>query len=349
MKKLLSMLTVLCLLTVCLFTTGCDGNTKNTTNTDNSPKVTSTDKPSDKTTPTETSVPTETEIKDGEPYKLAFKETVSYELLKKLDGKAVKINGYLATSSPANGSFIFLMNLPYQSCPFCVPNTSQLANTIEVYPKSGDKFEYTTQAVSVVGTLKCAEDGKNFTDEFGYEFNYKIVDAEYKIMTEEDMTDTSLKGYQKIADSGLMMDLYNMYDYVWFIIDWYDYMQDPYTDLDGVEYPGYYMYPGDMQGYIDSVCTYVTPTYFEDLVTKVEGLNENGSLDTLIQNIKDCKELCAKAFKGIENEEWTTETRYFEELKGEETKFTMNDGQKWQDEYNGYWDNFIQYIYSFEL
>ena len=34
-------------------------------------------------------------------------------------------------------SFMFLMNLPYQSCPFCVPNTSQLSNTMEVYPKKG--------------------------------------------------------------------------------------------------------------------------------------------------------------------------------------------------------------------
>ena len=56
--------------------------------------------------------------------KLSFKAASGYDYLKSLDGTQVSINGYMATSSPVDGSFMFLMNLPYQSCPFCVPNTS---------------------------------------------------------------------------------------------------------------------------------------------------------------------------------------------------------------------------------
>ena len=73
----------------------------------------------------------------GDPTKLSFKSALEYSYLKTLNGKQVTINGYLATSSPADGSFIFLMNMPFQSCPFCKPNTSQLSNTMEVYPKRG--------------------------------------------------------------------------------------------------------------------------------------------------------------------------------------------------------------------
>ncbi|MBQ3486286.1 MAG: hypothetical protein IJA77_12380, partial [Clostridia bacterium] len=74
------------------------------------------------------------------PIKLSFKAASGYDYLKSINGKTVTISGYMATSSPVDGSFMFLMNLPYQSCPFCVPNTSQLSNTMEVYPKDGDAF-----------------------------------------------------------------------------------------------------------------------------------------------------------------------------------------------------------------
>ena len=82
--------------------------------------------------------------------KLSFKDAAGYDYLKTLDGQTVTINGYMATSSPVDGSFMFLMNLPYQSCPFCVPNTSQLSNTMEIYPKKGEAFSYTSQAVNEV-------------------------------------------------------------------------------------------------------------------------------------------------------------------------------------------------------
>ena len=94
----------------------------------------------------------------GDAVKLSFKSASGYDYLKTLDGKQVTINGYIATSSPVDGSFIFLMNLPYQSCPFCVPNTSELSNTIEVYPAKGENFaSFTAQAIKVVGTLVVAE------------------------------------------------------------------------------------------------------------------------------------------------------------------------------------------------
>ena len=42
--------------------------------------------------------------------KLSFKSAASYEYLQTLNNKQVTINGYMATSSPVDGSFIFLMN-----------------------------------------------------------------------------------------------------------------------------------------------------------------------------------------------------------------------------------------------
>ena len=106
--------------------------------------------------------------------KLSFKSATSFEELKKLDGQLVSINGYMATSSPVDGGYLFLMNLPYQSCPFCVPNTSQLSNTMAVYAKEGKSFDYTGQAIKVVGKLVVAEsEDQPFMDKYGYEFSFR--------------------------------------------------------------------------------------------------------------------------------------------------------------------------------
>ena len=156
----------------------------------------------------------------GSATKLSFKSAASYEDLKSLDGKTVTINGYMATSSPVDGGYIFLMNLPYQSCPFCVPNTSQLSNTMAVYAPKGDAFAYTTQAIKVVGTLVVAEsESQPFTDNYGYEFSFKIVDATYTILKDEDLS-ADMALWQKVATSGIVEEVYKMYDYVNFVCAW---------------------------------------------------------------------------------------------------------------------------------
>ena len=155
--------------------------------------------------------------------KLSFKSAASYDYLKTLNGKTVTINGYIATSSPVDGSFMFLMNLPYQSCPFCVPNTSQLSNTMEIYPKDGDSFGYTTQAIKVVGTLVVSEtEDEPFTDMYGYEFCCKIVDATYTIIKAEDLSE-DMALWQKIANTDVVNDIYKMYNYVRFLCAWNTY------------------------------------------------------------------------------------------------------------------------------
>lgn len=48
----------------------------------------------------------------SEATKLSFQAASGYDYLKTLDGTKVSISGYMATSSPVDGSFMFLMNLP---------------------------------------------------------------------------------------------------------------------------------------------------------------------------------------------------------------------------------------------
>ena len=63
---------------------------------------------------------------------LSFSDT-NLKDMKELDGKTVTISGYMSTLSPISGAFMYLLNLPYQSCPFCEPNTTTPSTTIAIY------------------------------------------------------------------------------------------------------------------------------------------------------------------------------------------------------------------------
>ena len=69
---------------------------------------------------------------------IKFKSTVSEREIEALNGKTVSITGYLSTLSPLNGEFAYLMNMPYQNCPYCVPGTSQITNTLAIFAKENE-------------------------------------------------------------------------------------------------------------------------------------------------------------------------------------------------------------------
>ena len=97
----------------------------------------------------------------GDATKISFSQSI--DDLKKLENKQVSISGYASMLSPLNGNLIYLLNLPLQSCPFCVPNTTTLSNTIAV-ELSKSMSDFTTDPLKITGTLTFG----NFTDDYGY-------------------------------------------------------------------------------------------------------------------------------------------------------------------------------------
>ena len=236
--------------------------------------------------------------------KLSFKAASGYDYLKTLDGTLVTISGYMATSSPVDGSFMFLMNMPYQSCPFCVPNTSQLSNTMEIYPKKGKTFSYTTQAIQVVGTLEVSEsEDKPFTDMYGYEFCCKIVDATYTIIKAEDLSE-DMALWQKIANTDVVNDIYKMYDYVNFLCAWNTYFVNSYTNENGETVPGYYLYASDAERFIykdGAQYNYgYNEGYFDSIVAEIEAVDKT-AFEDLVANVRKAEALANKALDELEN------------------------------------------------
>jgi ribosomal protein L9 len=213
---------------------------------------------------------------------LSFSQAQSIEEMEKLDGKTVTIIGYMSTLSPISGEFMYLMNLPYQSCPFCVPNTTQLANTMAVYAKSAEGFEFTDRAIQVTGTLEFGD----YTDEFGYEYNYRIKDATYTVLNTDDM-DPKIKLWQQLASTDVIAEIYQMYEYVNFLCFWPTYTAQFEGGSD-------YLYPSD----IDLFCKNdgaqfnygYKEGYFDDLVAKVESVSKT-DFAPLVENIRKAEAL----------------------------------------------------------
>jgi len=284
--------------------------------------------------------------------KLSFKSAAGYDYLKTLDGTTVTINGYMATSSPVDGSFMFLMNLPYQSCPFCVPNTSQLSNTMEIYPKKGDAFTYTAQAIKVVGKLVVAEsEDKPFTDKYGYQFNFKIVDATYTIIKAEDLSkDMAL--WQKIAESDVVNDIYKMYDYVNFLCAWNTYYVNNYKDENGVEQKGYYLWPADAENYIykdGAQYNYgYKEGYFDGIIKKIESVDKKAFKD-LVENVRKAQALSEKALSELVNKNYTSEYKYIEMFGQQDYVYTLNKGEELKNEMQTVYSEFSNWLGSWEM
>ena len=294
----------------------------------------------------------ESGTKDGEITKLSFKAASGYEYLKTLDGKPVTISGYMATSSPVDGSFLFLMNLPYQNCPFCVPNTSQLSNTMEVYPKEGESFSYTAQAIKVEGTLAVSEsEDKPFTDTYGYEFCCKIVDASYTIIKAEELS-ADMALWQKIAESDVVNDIYKMYDYVNFLCSWPTYYVNNFTDENGNEVKGYYLYAADAENFLyrdGAQYNYgYQEGYFDSIIAKIEAVDPSAFAD-LVANIRKAEALAQEALAELENGNYTYEYQYVEMFGQEDYIYTLNKGDELMARMNEIYTEFANWLGSWEM
>ena len=284
--------------------------------------------------------------------KLSFKAASGYDYLKTIDGQTVTISGYMATSSPVDGSFMFLMNLPYQSCPFCVPNTSQLSNTLEIYPKKGESFSYTAQAIQVVGTLMVSEsEDKPFTDKYGYEFCCKIVDATYTIIKAEDLSE-DMALWQKIANSDVVNDIYKMYDYVNFLCAWDTYFVNSYVDSNGVTQPGYFLYASDAENFIykdGAQYNYgYKEGYFDSIVAKIESVDKTAFAD-LVANVRKAEVLANDALAELENKNYTSEYKYVEKFGTEDYVYTLNKGEELQNRMSEIYTEFSNWLGSWEM
>ena len=238
----------------------------------------------------------------GGAFNISFPDAVSIETIRSLSGKTVSIIGYMATLSPISGKYMYLMNMPYQSCPFCVPNTTQLSNTMAVYAPNGKTFTFTDQAVRITGRMELGD----YTDEYGYVYGYRIVDA----TAEEVDLSTVSEDYglwQSIAADGVVAEINDMFNYLHFICCWPTYSAS-YLDDDG-QTVTFNLYPGDTEQLLadsgpNGYANYYADSYFPGLVKRVKAIDAE-KLDDLVSIVNDAKAVELSAREALVKEAYT--------------------------------------------
>lgn len=225
---------------------------------------------------------------ETEAVKLSFAESANIETLNGLDGRTVTITGYMATLSPLDGQYIYLMNIPYQSCPFCVPNTAELSNTMAVFAADNTKFEFTDRPIKITGTLKI----EDRVDDYGYSYNYFIDEADYEIVDLSAVSD-EYAFYNSLAEDGVIGDVNAMFDYLMFVCQWTEYVGS-YTDETGSTV-SYYLYPGDVENMLADEGTYgyaaeASDDYFPGLIGRVQAISKTES-EYLVSIIAEAQEV----------------------------------------------------------
>lgn len=208
---------------------------------------------------------------DGEVSEIKFKDMTYVSELKKLDGQEVTITGFMAQSSPLDGSIIYIMNMPYQSCVFCVPNTNQLMNTLAVYPKKAGTVEFTDLPVKVTGKLVF----ENTTDEMGYSYSYKLIDAKVSLADVEYLEDT-VRIYTELVNQGFttefmsaLLEIYNVVNY-----------SESGKSLDSLE-----ALKGESLNNIDKMFNNLNTSDYEDILATIEKVKV--LKDKVNENIKN--------------------------------------------------------------
>lgn len=278
--------------------------------------------------------------KDTGPAKLlSFAQANSVSEMEKLDGQKVTIIGYMSTLSPVSGKFMYLMNLPYQSCPFCIPNTTQLSNTLAIYAPDGKSFEFTDRAIQVTGILEFGQ----WEDEFGYKYDYRIKDATFEVVNTENMSE-ELKMWQQIAASGVVAEIYTMYDYVSFICFWPEYSMNYSAGPD-------YIYPEDMPSIIgkDGYYSYgTTEAYFDAIIAKLKQIDEEGLAD-IIQNVEDAKRLAMDAKAEYEAGNYVLTTEYTNYFGDKRPQYKLNKYETYTQSWEKVFGDFSTWMNKWEV
>ena len=271
---------------------------------------------------------------------LSFSEAQSVAEMEKLNGKRVTIIGYMSTLSPVSGKFMYLMNLPYQSCPFCIPNTTQLSNTMAVYAKDNDEFEFTDRAIKVTGILEFG----SYTDEFGYEYSYRIKDATYSVLDTSNMSE-QLRLWQQLASTDVVSEVYSMFEYLNFLCYWPTYTASFEGGKD-------YLYPSDALMFVETEGMQFNygfkEGYFEGLINKVKSVDENAFAD-LVKILEDAKALSDKAYGELKAGNHTTVSEYSGAFGDGRAQYKMNISAELEGEMERIYMAFSEWLASWEL
>ncbi len=217
-----------------------------------------------------------------------FRTYQTYEDWQSADGHRVSIFGYMASADTAGQSVFQLVNAPYTHR----PAVSEQSFFLDVHLKNGTLTDIvTTLAVKVEGKVELAPADQPFTDAFGYETQVRLVDATYTVAQPDELTgDAAL--WQSFAETGLVNNVMDAFNYAHFAIAWTDYTAKhedgshtyltPNEAEASITQPGGEYYFGYVNNYFDRLCSRavqidaVRGEELSHILTALEAVSEQG-------------------------------------------------------------------------
>ena len=144
-----------------------------------------------------------TQIKFTEMYETVNGTKAVSQTLKNLDGKKVKLSGYMVEQSPVDESFIYLVSQPYVVCPFCAVGDITMLEVMSVSMANGGTISFRNMPVDIYGTLEVTPR----EDTFGYTTQFRII-ADRVVNLEEDVTNSITdEYYNQLNEKGMIFDI----------------------------------------------------------------------------------------------------------------------------------------------
>lgn len=142
-------------------------------------------------------------IKFSEMYETKGNEKNVSAIYKSFDGKEVSITGYMAVQSPLDESFIYLVNQPYVSCPFCTIGDITKLEIIPIYMADGSTIKYSETGVTIKGKLEIAEK----TDSLEYVTQCRIYADSVSNISDENVDQALQTYYANLSQGGMIIDI----------------------------------------------------------------------------------------------------------------------------------------------
>ena len=190
--------------------------------------------------------------------------------------------------------------------------------------------------MQITGRLELGD----FTDEYGYTYNYRIVDATSQTVDLSKVSEDYAL-YEALAADGVIGDVNGMFDYLMFVCDWPEY-QGTMVDDNGLTVP-YYLYPGDAENALADEHTWAAQSaegYFPGLIRRVEAVDK-ARLSDLTAILRDAAALEADARKALASGDCT----YDESAD----QYALNDGQSFMNRFYEIYDRFSRWLTRYQL
>ena len=217
---------------------------------------------------------------------VSFNDISSMEKIEQLDGKKVKILGYMSPVSPYGYSYIYLTSTPYSTDVFNEDEYTSIAAYTD-----GKAISYSNHPVYVTGKLVV----ENITDTQEQSYGYRIVEAQIENATVDQVSDV-VKKYIVLANDNILSDLNALFGQVDMLVYF-----DEYKELEYIN---------------EEKLTQIDISKMDSLIQKINNYNES-TYDTIVNVLEQLKVLSTDLNKLLEEKkysEFVNKKEKFEEL-----------------------------------